>query len=41
MITIDVPLVYMAQDVMILMQANQFQGPLEGVGTENRDFFGT
>jgi hypothetical protein len=29
----------MARDVMILMQANSFCGPLEGVGPENRDFF--
>jgi hypothetical protein len=35
---IDVPVVFMARDVMILMQANPFQGPLEGVGPENRDF---
>jgi hypothetical protein len=39
-ITINVPVVFMGRDVMILMQANPFQGPLEGVGPENRDFFG-
>ncbi len=36
---INVPVVYMARDVMILMWANPLQGPLEGVGLENRDFF--
>jgi hypothetical protein len=30
----------MAWDVMILIRANPLQGPLEGVGHENRDFFG-
>jgi hypothetical protein len=34
-LTIDVPVVYMARDVMILMRANTFRGPLEGVGPEN------
>ena len=38
-ITINVPVVYMERDVMSFMQANTLQGPLEGVGTENRDFF--
>ncbi len=38
--TINVPVVYMARDVMILMRENPFRGPLEGVGPENRDFFG-
>jgi hypothetical protein len=33
--------VYMAWDVMILMGANPLQGPLEGVGPENQDFFGS
>jgi hypothetical protein len=37
---IHVPVVYMAGDVMILMRANTFRGPLEGVDPENRDFFG-
>jgi hypothetical protein len=37
---INVPAVYMAQGVMILMRANPLQGPLEGVGPENRDFCG-
>jgi hypothetical protein len=36
----NVPVVYMKRDVMILMQAIPFRGPLEGVGLENRDFFG-
>ncbi len=39
-LTINVPVVYMARDVMILMGANPFQGSLEGVGPENQDFFG-
>jgi hypothetical protein len=29
----------MARDVMILMRANRFRGPLAGVGNEDRDFF--
>jgi hypothetical protein len=33
-------LFYAAWDVMILMRANPLQGPLEGVGPENRDFLG-
>jgi hypothetical protein len=38
---IYVPVVYMARDVMILMPGQHpFQGPLEGVDPENRDFFG-
>jgi hypothetical protein len=36
---INVPFVYMAQDVMILMQENPFWGPMEGMGPKNRDFF--
>jgi hypothetical protein len=39
-ITINVPVVYMAQDVMTLMGENPFRGQLEGVGPENQDFFG-
>jgi hypothetical protein len=39
-ITINVPVGYMARDVMILMGENPFRGPLEGVGPEKRDFFG-
>ncbi len=30
----------MARDVMNLMRANPLQGPFEGMGPENRDFFG-
>jgi hypothetical protein len=37
---INVPVVYMARDVMILMRAIPFRGPLEGVGPESRDFLG-
>jgi hypothetical protein len=39
-LTFIVPVVYIARDVMILMRANIFRGPLEGVGLENRAFFG-
>ncbi len=41
-ITINTPVVRMARDVMVLMRCGQYplQGPLEGVGSENRDFFG-
>jgi hypothetical protein len=39
-ITINVPVVYMAWDIMILVRENPFRGPLEGVGPENRDFWG-
>jgi hypothetical protein len=38
--TIIVPVVYMARDLMNLMGANTFRGPLKGLGPENRDFFG-
>jgi hypothetical protein len=38
-ITINVPGVYMARDVMIMMRENPFRGPLEGVGTEKRLFW--
>jgi hypothetical protein len=38
-VTINVPVVYMARDVMILMRENPLHGPSEGVGPENRDFF--
>ena len=31
-ITINVPVVYIARDIVILRPANLFQGPLEGVG---------
>jgi hypothetical protein len=39
-LTINVPIVNMVRDIMILMRENPFRGPLEGVGHENRDFFG-
>ncbi len=39
-VTINVPVVYIARDIMILMQANPLQRPLEGVGPENQDFLG-
>ncbi len=39
-VTINVPVDYMVRDIMILMRANTLQGPLEGVGSENQDFFG-
>ncbi len=39
-ITINVPVVYMARDVKILMRENPFRGLLEGLGPENRDFVG-
>ncbi len=34
---INVPVVYMARGVMILMRANQFRGLLEGVELRNWD----
>jgi hypothetical protein len=36
---VNVSVVYMARDVIILMRANPFRGPLERVGPENRDFW--
>jgi hypothetical protein len=39
-ITINVPVVFMAQYVMILRGATSLRGALEGVCPENRDFFG-
>jgi hypothetical protein len=39
-ITINVPVVYMARKVVILMWANPLPRPLEGVGPEFQDFFG-
>jgi hypothetical protein len=38
-ITINGP-VYTLRDVMSSMRANPLQGPLEGVGSVNCDFFG-
>ncbi len=40
MLTINVPVVFMARYVMILRGATSLRGALEGVGPENRDFFG-
>jgi hypothetical protein len=39
-ITINVPFVFMARCVMVLRGATSLRGALEGVGPENRDFFG-
>ncbi len=39
-ITINVPVVYMARDIMISCGQHPLQWPLEGVGPENRDFLG-
>jgi hypothetical protein len=39
-ITINVTVIIWRGEVMFLMRANLLQGPLEGVGPENRDFFG-
>jgi hypothetical protein len=40
LITINVPVVYMARYAMVLRRATSLRGALEGVGPENRDFFG-
>jgi hypothetical protein len=40
LITINVPVVFMARYIMILRGATSLRGALEGVGPENRDFFG-
>jgi hypothetical protein len=39
-VTINVPVVFMARYVMILRGATSLRGALEGVGPENRDFYG-
>ncbi len=39
-IPINVPVVYMARDVMNFRGANPFRGSFEGVGPKNRNFFG-
>ncbi len=39
-ITINVPVVFMARYIMVLRGATSLWGALEGVGPENRDFFG-
>jgi hypothetical protein len=38
-ITINVPVVFMARYVMVLGRATSLRGALEGVGPENGDFF--
>ncbi len=35
---LQVPVVYMARDLTVLIWANSLQGPLKGVGSENQDF---
>jgi hypothetical protein len=39
-ITMNIPVVFMARYVMVLRGATSLRGALEGVGPENRDFFG-
>ncbi len=39
-LTINVPVVFMARYIMVLRGATSLRGALEGVGPENRDFFG-
>jgi hypothetical protein len=39
-LTIKVPVVFMARDVMVLRSATALTGALEGVGPEKRDFLG-
>ncbi len=39
-LTINVPVVFMVRYIMILRGATSLRGALEGVGPENRDFFG-
>ncbi len=39
-ITSNVPVVFMARYVMVLRSATSLRGALEGLGPENRDFFG-
>ncbi len=39
-ITINVPVVFMARYVMVLRSATLLQGALEGGDPENQDFFG-
>jgi hypothetical protein len=40
LLTLNLPVVYMARDEMTLMGENPFREPLKGVGPENRDCFG-
>ncbi len=39
-LTINVPVVFMAQYVMVLRGVTSLRGALESVGPENRDIFG-
>jgi hypothetical protein len=39
-LTVNVPVVFMARYVMVLRGATSLRGALEGVGAENRDIFG-
>jgi hypothetical protein len=39
-LTINVPVFIWAQGIIILMQENPFHGQLEGMGPENKGFFG-
>jgi hypothetical protein len=39
-ITINVPVVFMAQYIMVFRGATSLRGALEGVGPENLDLFG-
>ncbi len=39
-LTLNVPVVFMARYVMVLRGATSLRGALEGVGPENRDFLG-
>ncbi len=39
-LTIYVPVVFMVQYVMVLRGATSLRGALEGLGPENRNFFG-
>jgi len=40
LLTINVPVDFMARHVMVLRGATSLRGALEGVGPENQDFFG-
>ncbi len=39
-LTINIPVIFMARYVIVLWGATSLRGALEGVGPENRDFFG-
>ncbi len=40
LLTINVPVVFMARYLMVLRGATSLRGAFEGVGPENPDFFG-